>query len=132
VPRVREALTLHAAADLHAMIDLSDGLASDVRHIADESDVGVILEADRIPIHDDVDPSLPQAERLRRALCDGEDFELFFAVSPADAAKLLSRNDLGLPLTQIGECIDGNDCFMRASGGELRPLPRGGWEHALD
>jgi thiamine monophosphate kinase len=41
------------------MIDLSDGLASDVRHLATESAVGVILDANRIPVHADVDPTLP-------------------------------------------------------------------------
>src|SRR5262249_9078816 len=78
-PRVREALLIHDASELHAMIDLSDGLASDVRHIAAESRVGIVVEAEQVPISADVDPALPPVERLRHALCDGEDFELLFA-----------------------------------------------------
>src|SRR5262249_59454932 len=49
-PRVREALALHQLADLHAMIDISDGLAADLKHICDESRCGALLSADAIPI----------------------------------------------------------------------------------
>jgi len=49
-PRVEEAQRLHQAADLHAMIDVSDGLAADLHHILDESHVGAILHAADIPI----------------------------------------------------------------------------------
>src|SRR4051812_43908251 len=53
-PRVREALAIHEAADLHALIDLSDGLASDLGHVLDESGgLGATLEAGAIPIHPD-------------------------------------------------------------------------------
>jgi thiamine-monophosphate kinase len=131
-PRVREAERLRSLVNLHALIDLSDGLASDVRHFAQESDVGVVLEAQSIPIHHDVDPQLLPADRLRHALCDGEDFELLFAVSAGDGAQLLSHTDRDLPVTCVGEVIDGNDCFLRTADGKLQMLPHGGWEHALD
>src|SRR5262249_22507067 len=49
-PRVREALALHAAADLHAMIDISDGLAADLHHICRESGCGAVLRAESIPL----------------------------------------------------------------------------------
>ncbi len=49
-PRVREALQLHQAAPLHAMIDVSDGLAADVFHLCEESGCGVVLRAEAIPI----------------------------------------------------------------------------------
>src|SRR5262249_39282652 len=49
-PRVKEALILHERADLHAMIDVSDGLAADVHHLCEESGCGVVLRADAIPI----------------------------------------------------------------------------------
>lgn len=131
-PRVREAAALLAAADLHAMIDLSDGLASDARHIATESQVGVVIDADRLPIHDDVDPALPHSERVLHALRNGEDFELLFTVSADDGARLLARTDIGVPLTRIGEVIAGDENHLRAADGTLRPLPHGGWEHALE
>ena len=51
-PRIKEAKALASFADIHAMIDISDGLASDLLHILDESGrLGAILESDRIPIH---------------------------------------------------------------------------------
>src|SRR5438045_1712849 len=49
-PRVREALQLHAVADLHAMIDISDGMAADVHHLCEESRCGAMLRAEAIPI----------------------------------------------------------------------------------
>src|SRR5438105_5822537 len=49
-PRVREALQLHSVVDLHAMIDISDGLAADLAHICQESHCGAVLRADAIPI----------------------------------------------------------------------------------
>src|SRR5262249_6083838 len=51
-PRVREALQLHGLVDLHAMIDVSDGLAGDVFHICEESRCGAVLRAEAIPISD--------------------------------------------------------------------------------
>jgi len=131
-PRVREAERLRSLVDLHALIDLSDGLASDVRHIARESDVGVVIDVPSVPIHDDVDPRLPPADRLLHALCDGEDFELLLTVSAEDGAKLSSPAGADLKVTCVGEVIAGHDCFLRAADGTLQPLPRGGWEHLLD
>src|SRR5437773_2042890 len=49
-PRVQEALQLHALADLHAMIDVSDGLAADVHHLCEESRCGAVLRAEAIPL----------------------------------------------------------------------------------
>src|SRR5438034_837700 len=52
-PRVREALELHELVDLHAMIDISDGLSADVNHLCEESRCGAVLRAEDIPVHDD-------------------------------------------------------------------------------
>src|ERR1700733_7344426 len=56
-PRVREALVLHAAVELHAMIDVSDGLAADVFHLCEESGCGAVLRAEAIPL-------TPEAHRM--------------------------------------------------------------------
>src|SRR5262249_46704657 len=89
-PRVREALALHAAASLHAMIDVSDGLSRDVWHLCEESGCGAVLRAEAVPI----DPAARRMNDgktpLEHALGDGEDFELAFAVSPEDGARLLA------------------------------------------
>ncbi len=90
-PRVREALALHAAVALHAMIDISDGLAADVAHLCAESGCGAVLRADAIPVADAARAMTDGRSPLEHALGDGEDFELVFAVSPADAADAAAR-----------------------------------------
>lgn len=99
VPRVKEGLWLGAHAEVHAMMDLSDGLASDVRHILEQSGVGAALDLERIPVAAGAD--------LRTAACGGEDYELLFAVSPAGAAQLeadyLAR--FGEPLHPVGRVL---------------------------
>lgn len=81
VPRVREARALAASCRLHAMIDISDGLCQDLGHICKESRVGAVLYEHLIPVR-------PQALSLDDALSGGEDFELLFTVSRADARRL--------------------------------------------
>jgi thiamine-monophosphate kinase len=128
-PRVHEALALHQAADLHAMIDLSDGLASDLQHIVNASGVGATLEAHAVPIHDEVPANLPSAERLNHALSDGEDFELLFAVDAASGRQLLAAPPVEVPLTRIGEVTAGEGCWLRTPQGDRRRLEPSGWEH---
>ncbi len=128
-PRVREAAALHEAVELHALIDLSDGLASDLRHILDESGTGAIVEAAAVPIHDDVDDALAAAERLHHALADGEDFELLFTVSAEDARRLLSPSPRVPGLTRVGRITAERDCLLEWPDGRRERLPSGGWEH---
>jgi thiamine-monophosphate kinase len=128
-PRISEALALHHSVELHAMIDLSDGIASDVRHIARESGVGVVIDAQAVPIHDDVDPALPFEERLHHALCDGEDFELLFAVAEQDGRRLLDDPPIDVPLHHIGKATNDGECRLQSPAGPISPLPEGGWVH---
>lgn len=129
-PRVREALALHRFADLHAMADISDGLSADLNHILEESGCGAVLHADAIPIHADAVELARMSGRtpLVHALGDGEDFELVFAVSPADGEWL--SNVLPLPnLTKVGECVERGLWLER--GGTRMPLEPKGWVHAI-
>ena len=127
-PRIREALELHQLVDLHAMIDLSDGLASDLHHLLDESRVGATLVEDSLPISEAARQMKDNRSPLEHALSDGEDFELLFAVSPSDGAKLLSANDT---VSRIGEVESQPGCRIQMSDGIFRDLPRGGWEHSF-
>ncbi len=84
VPRVAEARFLAEHYRPHAMIDISDGLAQDLGHIAQASDTGAVIFEKCIPLS-------AQAGGLRDALSGGEDFELLFTVSPRDGGKILKR-----------------------------------------
>jgi thiamine-monophosphate kinase len=69
---------------------------------------------------------------LDHALSDGEDFELIFAVPPADAARLIADQPLsGVPLTDIGEFVAEMGLWQRDATGNTIPLEPRGWEHAL-
>jgi thiamine-monophosphate kinase len=90
------------------MIDLSDGLAGDLRHLLQASHVGAELLTEAIP----VSPAAKSAARrahgataaLTAALTDGEDFELLFTVAPADAVPLLDQWKTAFPELRLG-CV---------------------------
>jgi thiamine-monophosphate kinase len=129
-PRIREALALHAAVALHAMIDVSDGLAADVFHLCEESKCGAVLHAEAIPLAPAAFQMKDGRSPLDHALGDGEDFELVFAVAPADARRLLAEQPLpGVTLSAIGECVEAG-LWLEESGGR-RPLPPKGYVHEL-
>ncbi len=129
-PRVREALRLHAAVELHAMIDISDGLAADVNHICAESACGAVLVAERIPFADAARTLSATSGRtpLAHALGDGEDFELVFAVSPEAGHALLKAPPVA-GLTRIGECVESG--LWLEENGVRKPLAPTGWVHDL-
>lgn len=130
-PRVREAQQLHRLVDLHAMIDISDGLAADLNHICEESHVGAILHASSIPIADAVHRLGDGRPALDHALSDGEDFELLFAVSPVDGQRLLTTQPIaGMHLSHVGECV-ANGLWLEQDGKSL-PLEARGYVHALE
>ncbi len=128
-PRVREALSLHAAVDLHAMIDISDGLAADVAHLCAESDCGAVLRADAIPIAEAAQTIPDKRSPLEHALGDGEDFELVFSVAPAEAEALLRAPPVP-GLSMIGECVAEMGLWLEENGQRL-PLPPLGYVHSL-
>jgi thiamine-monophosphate kinase len=129
-PRVREALALQASVPLHAMIDVSDGLAADVFHLCEESGCGAVLHAGAIPITEDARAIQDGRSPLLHALEDGEDFELVFAVTPADARTLLETQPVsGITLTHIGECV-GQGLWLEENG-QQRPLEPCGYVHEL-
>lgn len=129
-PRVREALELHRSVDLHAMIDLSDGLAADLHHLLDESHVGATIVAEKLPISAAARQMQDARTPLEHALSDGEDFELLFAVA-AEEGRRLQAGFRGVPLTYIGEIEATPGCRLRQAEGTLCELPRGGWEHSF-
>lgn len=132
-PRVREALQLHECVPLHAMIDISDGLAADLNHILEESRCGAVIDADAIPISPAAHTLSQRTGKTPRehALGDGEDFELLLTVSPDDGARLLREQPLtDVKLTKIGECVDAGLWLL--ANGRRQPLAPTGWVHPLE
>ena len=128
-PRVEEALRLHAVADLHAMIDISDGLAADLYHVLEESGVGAEVRSDAIPISEAALSMKGDRSPLERALGDGEDFELLFTVNAEEGKKLLDHPPIELRLSHIGEITAERTCVLIEGSGRRVPLERKGWEH---
>jgi thiamine-monophosphate kinase len=129
-PRIREAQAIHAAADIHAMIDVSDGLAADVWHICTESGCGAVLRAEAIPMTEVAKQMADGRSPLEHALGDGEDFELVFAVPSADGRRLVDRQPVpGITLAVIGECV-AEGLWLERDGGRA-PLEPRGYVHRL-
>jgi len=130
-PRVREAMVLHALVDLHAMIDVSDGLAKDLNHLGEESGCGAVLRAEAIPVSDAARSMQDGLSSLDHALGDGEDFELVFAVSPDDGRRLLAEQPLGpVRVSHVGEFV-GSGLWLETAGRREALSPRG-YVHPLD
>ena len=129
-PRVAEALVLHRAVRLHAMIDVSDGLAADLYHILDESRKGAVVRAADVPVSEAA-RLLGDKPPLEQALGDGEDFELLFTVSEADGRRLLANPPFETRLTQIGAITAERDCLVVMPDGTSPPLERLGWVHRI-
>ena len=110
-PRVREALVLAERYQLHAAMDISDGLSLDLSRMAAASGCGARLVLERVPIspaaHEWSRQLADGSTPLDHALSDGEDFELLLAVPPAEAARLLADQPLGVPLSDLGEFTEG-------------------------
>ncbi len=132
-PRVREALALAERYDLHAGIDISDGLSRDLAHLVEESDCGAVLDLASVPISDDAarlsEQLADDSSPLDHALADGEDFELILAVPPDDARRMIAEQPLDIPVTLIGEFVTEPGLWQQDNQGEQLPLPVRGFEH---
>jgi len=128
-PRIGEALRIAGAVTLHAMMDISDGLSTDLNRICHQSGVGAIIEAASIPISDDArrcdDP-------LRAALDDGEDFELLFTLARLQSEQLIQTWDGPVAVTQIGHITEAEGMWLRQPDGQLVELRPGGYDHLTD
>jgi thiamine-monophosphate kinase len=137
-PRLTEARWLAEHFEIHSMIDLSDGLASDLRHILHESKVGAEILAKSIPISRAAKLQ-SRAESsakppLLAALTDGEDFELLFTVASKSAVALLDAWKTKFPdvkLTCIGKISKEPGLKLRDKDG-VRELNAQGYVHFKD
>jgi thiamine-monophosphate kinase len=106
-----------------AMMDLSDGLSTDLPRLCAASGVGAIIESNSLPVTSPVKTST--ARKL--ALHGGDDYELLFTVSRKNARKL-PRDFQSLPLTPIGEITRGKKILLKTQPGRILPLRPGGWD----
>ena len=129
-PRVGWGLVLGGERLASAMIDISDGLSSDLHHLCRESRVGAIIESGKLPIDSRVAALCGRRalDPLMLALHGGEDFELLFAVSPENVSRLPSKVD-GLGLTKIGEIKPESEGIRVSEGFRLWDLQPEGWRH---
>jgi len=122
IPRVAEGLYLRKSGVVTAMMDISDGLATDLRHMLKQSGVGAVLDAEAIP----------KFGTVEQALYDGEDFELLFTVPPdcMDALCAEWMEHFDAELYRIGQ-IDGETEVLKLclSSGERRVLECKAFEH---
>ena len=130
-PLVKQARALAEAVNLRAMIDISDGLAADLHHIAAESGCGARILAERIPISSAA-KELAKAdsqEALDHSLADGEDYELLFTLAGAETARARDiLSSLGARVSQIGQIIKEAVVLVDKDGNEQK-LPAIGFEH---
>ena len=114
-----------------SMIDVSDGLASEILHLSDQSKVGFRLYEDKIPM-DSLTISTAEEFNLNPVMCalsGGEDYELLFTIAPADYEKLRNHPDF----TVIGHAVEeeqGNYMVLRGSN-ELAQITAQGWDAFL-
>jgi len=128
-PRTGAAAVLAREGVLHALVDVSDGIAGDAGHLAAAGAVRVVLELARIPVASGVCEALGEAEGMAVALHGGEDYELCFTASPGAVTAALA-DAVGVPLTRVGRVEEGDGVWLQdASGGCVRAA-RGGFDHA--
>jgi len=132
-PRLEEAAFLVDKISLTSMIDLSDGLSSDLRHICRESGVGIEIYTSHLPISSSTKALADSlgARPVDWALHGGEDFELCFTSQETDMEPVVRefRERFGIPLTAIGRVIEGRELSLIDERGERHPLPPCGYQH---
>ncbi len=128
-PTPRIAWGQRLATCASAMIDLSDGLSSDLAHLCHESGVGAMIDAARIPVDTLIKRAgVDERDALALALNGGEDFELLFTARPRKAATLPDKIG-GVPITYIGDVTGETGKVRLIENGRTRTLKPSGFQH---
>ncbi len=134
IPRLKEAAVIADLRTATAMIDLSDGLSSDIGHICEQSGVGVRLWENRLPISKSAQEVAAQTQTpaWQLALAGGEDYELCLTVAANAVESLMQQvtQITGTPMSVVGEIllIEQGRQLMLSNGQEVTLEPSG-WEH---
>lgn len=131
LPRPRLALGQALAGIARAAMDVSDGLAQDLGHLARAGGCGAVIEAPLVPLSDPARAALARDPALLpRVLTGGDDYELLLAADPADAPRILEAGArAGTPVTRIGRFVAGGAVTVMDAAGAPLALPSGGWSH---
>ncbi|MEO5509681.1 MAG: thiamine-phosphate kinase [Longimicrobiales bacterium] len=132
MPRISESLWLSSHNVVNALIDISDGLAGDITHIAAASGVRIVLDMNAIPIHPVAHMGVDDHEAaLRLALSGGEDYELCFAAPAGSVERLIEEFEkkFALKLTCVGTAHEGAGVSIRDFDGTARDLDVRGFNH---
>ncbi len=126
-PRVAQGLELRGLAS--ACIDVSDGLAADLGHLARASGVGAVIDLDALPVSEELAEVADPRQARRYVLGGGDDYELCFAM-PAHALLEFERRarSWSCAVTEIGEICAPPGLFARVCG-NTEPLDEGGFDH---
>jgi thiamine-monophosphate kinase len=111
-----------------SMMDISDGLASELHHICKQSGVGAFIEESGIPVHPDAQLMALkfQMDPVTCALSGGEDYELLFTIDPKDVDKVKFLPDIYI----AGEIVKAEDGInLHTQGGVIHPITAQGWNH---
>jgi len=111
-----------------AMIDVSDGISSEINHICKASNVGALIEEELVPIAQEARLQAIEfnIDPITCALHGGEDYELLFTINPKDAEKIRFSNEISI----IGEIIPAQDGIkLQTKGGNLHNLTAQGFKH---
>lgn len=111
-----------------AMIDISDGLASELFHICTQSKVGAFIEESGVPMNNEAKLMALkfQLDPITCALSGGEDYELLFTINPKDVEKIRYLPDIYI----AGEIVDAKDgVSLHTTGGNIHEIKAQGWRH---
>lgn len=132
VARVGEAQVL-ARVGATAMVDLSDGLSTDLSRLCEASGVGARVVLGAVPVAETLSrgAEMLEVDASALALSGGEDYELL-ATLPGDgveAARVDLRAGFGVDLSEIGEIVKGSGVVAVDADGRTAPLEPSGWDH---
>jgi thiamine-monophosphate kinase len=134
-PRVRAGQMIGQARLATAMIDISDGLATDLGHIAEDSKCGVVVHGRLLPVAGPLielwSSTEGEKDPLHVALESGEEYELAFCSRPEAASSVRDLSDgLKLPITMIGEVTEGQGLMLELDGQRVK-IDANGFEHEI-